>query len=582
MYNIFIDAQVINKFLTFKLKNIKSNKLKYRVVMKKMKKVNISGYNITNDPSYISSIFHIPYELEIQLEDLHKLALKGKKSSIKKFTRLIEKYPNVPMLKNYLSTLYQSMGNMDKANEINRRLVVEHPNYLFGKINMAAECIANNKLEKVPEILGANLDLKTLYPDRDTFHTNEVMTFFNVTIKYLVAMGDLQEAETRLEIMKEIDEDSSQVLDAEMYLTMARIELVGARMKEEEKSRIRVKQNTNPKSRKTKHPDFNHPEINIIYEKDITVISEEEIKQILSLPKESLIVDLLHVLDDGIDRYNYFKKIEKESGWDANKFSFVLQAMFLLAELKAENITSEILEILRQNEDFHSFYLSDLLNEMVWEIIYKTSENNLDELKKFMCGPYINPYAKTEISVAVMQVYYNNPKRKKEVIDWYNSILEFYVKSDIKDNIVDSEMLGLVMSEIMDAQLKELIPSAEKLFDKNYVGVGVCGDFDEFVSEIKYNISKRDYIKTQKNIYEQYKEIKLWSDDSEDEDDEIEDYDEIDDGFFDDFDINSDDDEIRYYPPSSQQPIINEVKVGRNDPCPCGSGKKYKKCCLNK
>ena len=24
------------------------------------------------------------------------------------------------------------------------------------------------------------------------------------------------------------------------------------------------------------------------------------------------------------------------------------------------------------------------------------------------------------------------------------------------------------------------------------------------------------------------------------------------------------------------------VKIGRNDPCPCGSGKKYKKCCMNK
>ena len=23
-------------------------------------------------------------------------------------------------------------------------------------------------------------------------------------------------------------------------------------------------------------------------------------------------------------------------------------------------------------------------------------------------------------------------------------------------------------------------------------------------------------------------------------------------------------------------------KIGRNDPCPCGSGKKYKKCCLYK
>jgi len=28
-----------------------------------------------------------------------------------------------------------------------------------------------------------------------------------------------------------------------------------------------------------------------------------------------------------------------------------------------------------------------------------------------------------------------------------------------------------------------------------------------------------------------------------------------------------------------QSPIINGEKIGRNDPCPCGSGKKYKKCC---
>ena len=28
--------------------------------------------------------------------------------------------------------------------------------------------------------------------------------------------------------------------------------------------------------------------------------------------------------------------------------------------------------------------------------------------------------------------------------------------------------------------------------------------------------------------------------------------------------------------------VLPESKVGRNDPCPCGSGKKYKKCCLRK
>jgi uncharacterized protein YecA (UPF0149 family) len=27
------------------------------------------------------------------------------------------------------------------------------------------------------------------------------------------------------------------------------------------------------------------------------------------------------------------------------------------------------------------------------------------------------------------------------------------------------------------------------------------------------------------------------------------------------------------------QPIRTEPKIQRNEPCPCGSGKKYKKCC---
>ncbi|MCK4749473.1 MAG: SEC-C domain-containing protein, partial [Bacteroidales bacterium] len=27
---------------------------------------------------------------------------------------------------------------------------------------------------------------------------------------------------------------------------------------------------------------------------------------------------------------------------------------------------------------------------------------------------------------------------------------------------------------------------------------------------------------------------------------------------------------------------IHSPEVGRNDPCPCGSGEKYKKCCLRK
>lgn len=36
---------------------------------------------------------------------------------------------------------------------------------------------------------------------------------------------------------------------------------------------------------------------------------------------------------------------------------------------------------------------------------------------------------------------------------------------------------------------------------------------------------------------------------------------------------------VKFLPDLSNQPVIADKKPGRNDPCLCGSGKKYKKCC---
>lgn len=36
------------------------------------------------------------------------------------------------------------------------------------------------------------------------------------------------------------------------------------------------------------------------------------------------------------------------------------------------------------------------------------------------------------------------------------------------------------------------------------------------------------------------------------------------------------------HPHPAPAPYIAPPKIGRNDPCPCGSGKKYKACCLSK
>lgn len=38
-------------------------------------------------------------------------------------------------------------------------------------------------------------------------------------------------------------------------------------------------------------------------------------------------------------------------------------------------------------------------------------------------------------------------------------------------------------------------------------------------------------------------------------------------------------DELKKEEKRVKGPLVLPEKVGRNDPCPCGSGKKFKKCC---
>jgi uncharacterized protein YecA (UPF0149 family) len=39
---------------------------------------------------------------------------------------------------------------------------------------------------------------------------------------------------------------------------------------------------------------------------------------------------------------------------------------------------------------------------------------------------------------------------------------------------------------------------------------------------------------------------------------------------------------VTEFPVTKTPEVSGRKKVGRNDPCPCGSGKKYKKCCIDR
>ena len=526
-----------------------------------MNKKIISGYNITTDPNYLNKENPITPELSILLERYYKLAFGGKKSSVQKIMNAIEKYPNNPQLKNYLSVLYEQIGDTKKMYEVNRWITTEHPDYLFGKINLANEYYFKKEYNKMPEILGDAMELKALYPDRKTFHLNEVTSFFKCAISYFTAIGDIEQAEIRYNILEKIAPESADTDDALNHIFIARMGASLKRFEQEKNNRISVKTEKQEIKTNAVAPKFANTEIEWLYSNGL-YINEDKINTLLSLPRTLLISDLELVLQDSIDRYAYFHDLIKDEGWKEEKMNFVIHAIFLLGELESEESIESIFNVLKQSNDYLDLYLGDFITSAIWEPIYKIANHNLDVCKQFMFKPGIDTYARSVFPDMVEQVAHHQPERRNEVIDWFKELILFFLNSKLEDNVIDSDVVALLICNVIDMKGKELMPEIEMLFDKGIVSLGICGDWREvkkaFEQPTRYN-KKRDIL----TINEHYKEItSTWASYNEDKSDSSFDF-------------------MKNFKPSTE-PIRTEPKIGRNDPCPCGSGRKYKKCCYDK
>ena len=155
----------------------------------------------------------------------------------------------------------------------------------------------------------------------------------------------------------------------------------------------------------------------------------------------------------------------------------------------------------------------------------------------------------------------HHPERRDEVIACFRDILNFFIEHNEDDRIIDTEMIGLTVSSIVDMQGIELIPEITEIYRLEIVNPGVAGDLAEVIQESHIQTYKFDRRRDLPDIFSRYNEIvSTWIAYS-DEKTKTEPFERPD-----------------YY--AQIKPHMAAKKPGRNDPCPCGSGKKYKKCCL--
>lgn len=525
-------------------------------------------YKITDEQCLKVGENETPLELADSIITLAESARdKRNKGIIKKLEALTVKYPNALALKNYLVIAYKMRGENGKAKEINERLFAEHPNYLFSKISKAEEYLENGEPEKVREVLGDTLELKALYPDRDWFHISELTNFFSIVTSYYLAVGNLTAADIQIERLNKLCPEHRNLSFLSKKVLLARLEIYQKRMQESEEKRIKViSDKPTPKCNDTKFPFFYHTELIELYNYEYD-IPQSLLADYLSLPRESLILDLETIIMDAVARNEFFVNNSSEL---SNYFP--IHAIYLLSELKSENSLSVIFTILSYNSDFLDFWFGYELAEYLWKPIYILGKNNVDSLKEFILKPGIDYHTKMAVSEAVTQMYYHKDKSKIEVLGFYTEVFNGFLFANLNDNLIDSSLIGFLLCDCLDMNLIELLPLINQLFEKEYVNEMIVGSFED----VKSGFSNPSRIKDKKevlDIYKEYQKLIGYSDENADwkkqRDELVKQYDDYE-------EVVS---ESRFTESTARPITVN--KVGRNDPCPCGSGKKYKKCCMD-
>jgi len=496
----------------------------------------ISSIKITYDALETN---HSAFEIQ-KIEVFHELLHNPKKfksKNVSELIALIEKFPQNEVFKNYLFNYYLLTNNNEKAAQILEITLKQNPNYVFALAKKVEYLCKDNKIEEAKILIKNCISIDELYPERDVFHFTEVTSFLIARFFIELYSNNFDEVATIKKIVSKIDDSKDGTLNnIEITYRLQNVDkqyLINRTMK--------VINNTMQENT----PVFKNKSIEVLYETDL--LDASEIDTLLKLDKQTLADDLILILKDVQNRFLYFEENEKGE-------NLVIYTLFLLKEIQAEQAFEEVLDFLKSDEDILEYWFSDLFCEYIWQIISILGKNKLSEIEIFLKKPNIYTFSKEQVCFGLRQIYLTNTDKQNEIQAIYENLLVYYNQAN--ETIIDETFFAFFVElPFSNQKTQNLI---KELYDKDLIDLSINGSFEEFLT-----IDNTEIFKT-KTIYEISEDLFKYFQNSLNE-------------FFD--EDKYEDDEPYYY--EKPKTIVKETKINRNDPCSCGSGKKYKKCCIS-
>jgi len=162
---------------------------------------------ITREPMSDPLIDAMPPEDRHRFDELGELVHEQCGDLVEELEHFQEKYPNVPIIYNYLTAVYQAAGRSEEAERLIEETYQRFPDYLFALTNYVSLRLTQNRMDEVEAVLDGRLHICMMYAHRRCFHISEVTAFMGMIIEYLFLTEKLDAARSHLKLLKDINPD---------------------------------------------------------------------------------------------------------------------------------------------------------------------------------------------------------------------------------------------------------------------------------------------------------------------------------------------------------------------------------------
>lgn len=254
----------------------------------------------------------------------------------------------------------------------------------------------------------------------------------------------------------------------------------------------------------------------------------------------------------------------------------------LLAELKYTSALSNCLQLFSRSDTYLTpieGVFGDALTELTSSLFYNVAGHNTKALSDYIVDGHQAMYCKASAIEAVFAQYEFGTIDKAELTEhvtrWLTAFLA--LPSAINSFLISALADSCVAYQLDDFNAQFISLCGKNLFDEDRFTEDEVKAWDK---KCRYKLIESGIIQTEFNLVAT---LQSWVDDDA-EDDEFDSTPNDDSDVFDSLmgeggllsNILYDEKTIL----DNSVPVSSLPTVGRNEPCPCGSGKKYKKCCL--